>query len=91
MGEEKNVLVRMGISGGAARRAGAIRRHSADKYGTPQNRAVHALKQCLMNKQQDPEILLINKMTPQGAGEDRRGTRRAEKSLSCMLTTCSNT
>lgn len=68
MGEEKNVLVRMGVSGGAGRRAGAIHRHSADKYGTPQNRAVQAWKQWLMNKQQDPRILLINKMTPLGAG-----------------------
>lgn len=69
----------MGVSGGAGRRAGAIRRHSADKYGTPQNRAVHAWKQWLMNKQQGPRILLINKMIPLGAERDRRG--QAEKSL----------
>lgn len=81
MGEEKNVLVRMGVSGGAGRRAGAIHRHSADKYGTPQNRAVHAWKQWLMNKQQDPRILLINKIIPLGAERDRRGMRQAEKSL----------
>lgn len=55
MGEEKNVLVRMGVSGGAGRRAGAIRWHSADKYGTPQNGAVQAWKQWLMNKQQAQE------------------------------------
>lgn len=55
MGEEKNVLVRMGVSGGAGRRAGAIRWHSADKYGTPQNGAVQAWKQWLMNKQQVQE------------------------------------
>lgn len=42
----------MGVSGGAERRAGAIHQHSADKYGSPQNRAVHAWKQWLMNKQQ---------------------------------------
>lgn len=34
-----------------------------------------------MNKQQDPRILLINKMIPLGAERDRRGMRQAEKSL----------
>ena len=90
MGEEKNVLVRTGVSGGVGRRAGAIRRHSADKYGTPQNRAVRALKQWLMNRQQEPRIRLINKMIPLGAGEDRRDrreTRQARTSLCYMLTT----
>lgn len=71
----------MGVSGGAGRRAGAIHRHSADKYGTPQKRAVQAWKQWLMNKQHDPRILLINKMIPLGAERDGRGIRRAEKSL----------
>lgn len=42
--EEKNVLVRAGVSGGAARRAGAIRRHSADKYGSPQKWSSSGLK-----------------------------------------------
>lgn len=87
MGVEKNVLVTMGVSGGAGRRAGAIHRHSADKYGTPQNRAVHAWKQWLMNKQQGPRILLINKMIPPGT---RRGMRQAENSLCYMLTMCSH-
>lgn len=41
-GRKKMSLSEWGVSGGAGRRAGAIRRHSADKYGTPQNRAVHA-------------------------------------------------
>lgn len=62
----------MGVSGGAGRRAGAIRQHSADKYGTPQSGAVQAWKQWLMNKQQDPRILLINKMKPLGAERDRK-------------------
>ena len=70
-GRKKMSLSEWGVSGGAGRRAGAIRRHSADKYGTPQNRAVHAWKQWLMNKQQGPGILLINKMTPLGAERGR--------------------
>lgn len=71
----------MGVSGGAGRRADAIHRHSADKYGTPQNRTVQAWKQWLMNKQHDPRILLINKIIPLGAERDGRGIWRAEKSL----------
>lgn len=89
MGEEKNVLVTMGVSGGVWRRVSAIRRHSADKYGTPQNRALRALKQCLMNRQQDERILLINKMNPQGDAEDRCEMRQAGDRLCYMLTTCS--
>lgn len=54
------------------RRAGAIHWHSADKYGTLQNRALCAWKQWLMNKQKAERILLINKMIPLGAERDRR-------------------
>lgn len=87
MGEEKNVPVRTGVSGGAGRRAGAIHRHSADKYGTPQNRTLHAWKQWLMNKQQAPRILLINKMIPLGAARARRGALwQPENSLWYILT-----
>lgn len=34
-----------------------------------------------MNKQQNPRLLLINKMIPLGAERDRRGMRQSEKSL----------